>query len=132
MNDLGQWKANKKHGKGRMKYADGSIYEGDWEQDQRHGYGILRLSNGDYYQGNWKNDKKDGDGKYFYKSRGRVLVGEWAKDVAKCGELRDIKLNKPDSTIPKLELIDPVGVLEEAKSELAASRQRDPVIAEQA
>ena len=40
----GEWKASQKNGKGRMKYADGSIYEGEWLDDKRHGHGVLRMS----------------------------------------------------------------------------------------
>ena len=72
---------------------------------------------------------KDGEGRYFYTKRGRVLVGEWANDVAKCGELRDIKLNNPKSTLPKLELLDPEAVLDEARSDVAASRHQHHQVA---
>ena len=32
---------NKRHGKGRQYFADGSSYDGDFVQDLRHGFGQL-------------------------------------------------------------------------------------------
>ena len=58
----------KRHGKGKMKYANGEIYEGSWVDDQRCGYGRLYLPKGFYesysYSGEWKNDLLNGKGKF--------------------------------------------------------------------
>ena len=29
-----------KHGKGKLKYPDGDMYQGEWLKDKRHGYGV--------------------------------------------------------------------------------------------
>ncbi len=43
------------HGKGIMKYADGSIYEGDWVNDVMHGEGIFIYDDGSKYEGEFQN-----------------------------------------------------------------------------
>jgi hypothetical protein len=52
----GDFVEDKKHGRGRMRYADGSVYYGDWVRDQRHGYGEYYYANGDKYCGHWQDD----------------------------------------------------------------------------
>ena len=42
------------------KYPDGSTYEGDYKDDKKHGKGIFRYGNGDVYDGNYKDDMRDG------------------------------------------------------------------------
>ena len=56
------FKNNKRHGKGKMTYHNGVVYEGNWENGKRHGQGTLEYSNGDFYQGNWENGKRHGPG----------------------------------------------------------------------
>ena len=41
-----------------MCYNDGSRYEGDWKNDKKQGKGIIFYNNGSRYEGDWKNDKK--------------------------------------------------------------------------
>jgi len=50
-------------GKGKLTYADESVYIGDFFRGLRHGKGTLRSKSGDTYDGEWKNDKFDGIGK---------------------------------------------------------------------
>ena len=52
----GDFFEDKKHGKGRMRYSDGSVYYGEWKRDQRHGYGEYYYANGDKYCGHWQDD----------------------------------------------------------------------------
>ena len=58
----------KRHGKGKMIYANGEIYEGDWVDDVRCGKGKLyrpKLSGEMYsYEGEWNYDKMNGKGKF--------------------------------------------------------------------
>jgi hypothetical protein len=42
----GDWKKDQPHGKGILKYADGSSYDGGWKNGERHGRGIYRFSDG--------------------------------------------------------------------------------------
>jgi hypothetical protein len=32
---VGDWRDNRRHGKGAFTWADGSVYDGDWENDNR-------------------------------------------------------------------------------------------------
>jgi hypothetical protein len=44
---------NKRHGKGKYIYADGSKYEGEWRYDKMNGKGIHTLCDGSIYDGFW-------------------------------------------------------------------------------
>ena len=51
----GDWKNNKRDGKGEYFLKDGiKIYEGDWKNDKFNGRGIFYYNNGDKYEGDWK------------------------------------------------------------------------------
>ncbi len=67
------------HGKGRMEYTDGRIYEGDWQEGKWHGYGKAIFSNRDCYEGHYHHDQRHGQGKYQW-SDGRCYEGEFHKD----------------------------------------------------
>ena len=75
----GEWKDDKKHGKGCMIWPDGSIYQGHWVNDMRNGKGRYITIKGNMYEGEWKNDKLHGKGKCTYAS-GSVYDGEWIAD----------------------------------------------------
>jgi hypothetical protein len=47
---LGQWKDDKKHGKGKIDFASGDTYTGDWIDGDRTGQGIYIFANGDRYE----------------------------------------------------------------------------------
>ena len=38
-------------------YDNGDKYLGDYKDDKKHGKGIFTLPNGDKYEGDWKDDK---------------------------------------------------------------------------
>lgn len=42
---LGNFKNGKRHGRGVMKWEDGSIFEGEWASDERV-HGLMRMTNG--------------------------------------------------------------------------------------
>ena len=42
---VGQALGEKKHGRGKMFYNNGGIYEGEWEKDLMNGFGVLRNEN---------------------------------------------------------------------------------------
>ena len=78
---IGQWTLdNKRHGKGKQLWPDGSIYEGYWSNDQANGYGRLIHKDGDVYEGEWKDDKTHGRGIYHH-SDGAKYEGEWQNDM---------------------------------------------------
>ena len=58
------WVGNKKHGKGHLKWLDGSReYKGNFKDDERHGEGTYTWDNGTKsYRGKWRNGQKDGVG----------------------------------------------------------------------
>jgi len=53
---VGEWKNNKKHGKGIFTWADGRIYEGNYKDGKKHGKGTFTFANGKVLEGEWKND----------------------------------------------------------------------------
>ncbi|XP_066146577.1 MORN repeat-containing protein 3-like isoform X2 [Euwallacea fornicatus] len=78
----GEWKNDKKAGKGVTITRNGELYEGDMENNYRHGFGVLaqnipstnayRL----FYRGYWKNGKMHGHGLRIY-SDGSFYIGEF-------------------------------------------------------
>ena len=72
----GEWRANRKHGIGRMTYAKAGEYNGFWENGRRHGEGVFTYTNGDVYSGWWKFGEKEGTGCYTFKN-GMKLYGDW-------------------------------------------------------
>ncbi|XP_070806438.1 MORN repeat-containing protein 3 [Pituophis catenifer annectens] len=114
----GEWAWGKRHGWGRMYYKDGAIYEGQWYEDQPGGQGMFRCKNENRYEGSWKDGKKHGPGKFIYLDTGQLYEGYWVADIPKCGTMIDFGRDEaPMPTIypiPKVELADPDGVIEEA------------------
>jgi hypothetical protein len=79
----GEWYQNKRHGKGKLKNAEGTIIlEGIWENNQiknnqiKNGTGTKIYDNGDVYDGEWKEGKHHGKGKYLFVD-GSIYEGEW-------------------------------------------------------
>ncbi len=58
----GDYKNGLYHGKGRLEFKDGSVYEGQFENNKMHGYGKIFFKDGSIYQGNFKNNLRDGTG----------------------------------------------------------------------
>ena len=59
----GDFVDNEMHGKGMYVWADGAKYIGDWQHDERTGQGNYIWANGDQYAGNFKDGFKNGYGK---------------------------------------------------------------------
>ncbi len=72
----GQWYNGKMHGNGTVRWEDGSLYAGQWEHGKRTGNGTYTWSNGDSYVGQWKENQMCGKGTYYY-STGKVKKGIW-------------------------------------------------------
>ncbi|EER03355.1 morn protein, putative [Perkinsus marinus ATCC 50983] len=84
----GNWVNDEREGEGLMFFANGDTYRGQWRQGKRSGLGILVVGEtGDLYEGQWLNDKKEGSGRYYYRSRRKVMVGEWAEDMCRTGSV---------------------------------------------
>ena len=75
----GDWKDDVKDGKGKMTYANGSVYEGDYNNGERHGKGKYTWANGDMYEGDYQDDKRNGNGKYTW-ANGDMYEGDFAKN----------------------------------------------------
>jgi hypothetical protein len=112
---LRQRAPQKIHGKGRIKYADGTSYEGDFKNNVIEGFGTL-IGINHKYEGSWRAGKMHGGGKsYWYSEQeelqetyegeyveglkhgkgeyrwanGRVFKGEWENgEIKKPAEIR--------------------------------------------
>jgi len=78
----GRLKEGLRHGKGEYwSKANGFKYVGDYKNDKKHGKGKYTYPNGDIYNGNWKNGVRHGKGKYSYKEDEGVYEGEWVEGI---------------------------------------------------
>ena len=68
------------HGKGKMTYPNGDVYEGDFHYGRKWSNGKMTYADGSRYQGKWEYDKKIGLGETIY-----------ADDSAKIGRVRTFK-----------------------------------------
>jgi len=71
----GDFVDNRKHGKGKVTYANGDFYEGDWVNDKYHGFGLLS-KDGNTFEGNWVDGKLHGFGRYAFPD-GSVYEGDF-------------------------------------------------------
>jgi hypothetical protein len=74
----GQWDNGKMHGNGMIMWEDGSLYSGQWVHGKRTGYGSYKWASGDRYVGQWKENQLYGPGT-FYHSNGFVEKGFWGE-----------------------------------------------------
>ena len=54
------------HGKGRLTFSNGEVYDGDWHEGKKHGQCYLQRSFGAPYKGQFENDQMHGNGTYKY------------------------------------------------------------------
>ena len=64
-------------GNGVLTYANGDVYEGEFDDDMISGNGRLTCMSGDVYEGGFKNGERSGKGSIFY-ADGTVFEGEFA------------------------------------------------------
>lgn len=101
---IGEWRADKRHGKGRMEWTSGAVYEGQFREDQRHFVtGTMQFLNGDRYEGAWVHNLMHGQGTYTtaddYQFKGLFSHGYISAEghllcpngVRYEGEVRDLK-----------------------------------------
>ena len=84
---FGYWCDDKKNGRGRILYVNGTLYEGDFKNDEYHGYGTLKAQARYYddvseYVGGFENGIKHGKGKET-KESGEIYDGDFVKGVRK-------------------------------------------------
>ena len=63
-----------------MKYVDGSKYDGEWKDDKRNGKGINSYPDESIYDGEWKDDLRHGFGIHTTPI-GLVTEGVWSEDI---------------------------------------------------
>ena len=73
-----------------MTYANKDVYDGEWKNDRKEGRGTMNYHNGDVYEGEFSKGKLHGKGTYTYAS-GDVskAIGEW-KEGKKTGMFQEI------------------------------------------
>ena len=76
----GLWRNDERWGQGTFSWADGNVYDGPFENGERHGQGICRYADGDVYAGQWFCGKKHGRGTYRY-ANGDVYEGQFEHGV---------------------------------------------------
>ena len=60
----GNFKNNKRHGRGIYTSYSGFIYDGEWDQNFMTGKATINYDNGDFYEGKVQDGKRHGYGKY--------------------------------------------------------------------
>ena len=111
----GTWSKGRFHGKGTLKYANGSTYTGEFFEGSKNGHGHYMSSegyeyigdwvggkqtgkaqvsykNGDLYTGKIKDGLRHGHGELFQVSSSRNYKGQWIKDTLQ-GEMEIIDPN---------------------------------------
>ena len=73
---LGEWRDDKRHGRGSDTFASGHRYSGEFQDGQRHGQGTYTFPNGESYVGEWREGKRHGFGTNTFPD-GERHVGEW-------------------------------------------------------
>ncbi|HMT03562.1 MAG TPA: hypothetical protein PKD00_09715 [Burkholderiales bacterium] len=74
----GEFEDDKKNGSGQSTYRDGTIYEGEFKNNKKHGKGILTYPDGTTYEGEFKNNKKYGTGTL--KKGNLIIESQWKND----------------------------------------------------
>eukprot|EP00904_Undaria_pinnatifida_P008783 jgi/Undpi1/5034/HiC_scaffold_19.g08386.m1 len=84
---VGGWEADRRHGKGILRWANGSRYEGYWKAGAIEGKGVFQYGGGDCYRGEFHASKKHGRGVYVW-ANGNSYTGDfcWGA-IAGFGEL---------------------------------------------
>jgi hypothetical protein len=81
----GQWWNGKMHGNGVIRWDDSSSYAGQWFEGKRTGYGTYTWPNGDTYIGKWNENQMCGIGIYYHHD-GRVQKGIWKEKIVRVNE----------------------------------------------
>lgn len=85
----GDYKNDKKEGKGVFKWKSGNIYKGGYHDDERHGYGEMYWTDGSSYKGMWYKGIQHGKGKMEFPN-GVIKEGQFENNIF----LRNDNLNK--------------------------------------
>ena len=69
----------RRHGRGKMTFESGDVYEGEYKDDKQSGRGTYKHASGNVYEGEWKDGDMNGRGKKTY-TDGKVEDGRWEND----------------------------------------------------
>ena len=69
---VGKLKNGKPHGKGILKYTNGSRYVGEFEEGKYQGQGMLTCCDSSTYEGEWEDNHMHG--------RGKLIVEDGVQD----------------------------------------------------
>ena len=69
---VGEIKKGKPHGKGILKYTNGSRYVGEFEEGKYQGQGMLTCCDSTTYEGEWEDNHMHG--------RGKLIIGDDVQD----------------------------------------------------
>ena len=75
----GEWRSNKKSGRGIMDYSNGDVYMGKWENDEQV-KGTMKYNDGSVYKGEWDGLDRRGVGKFVSADKKTELYGVWKRD----------------------------------------------------
>lgn len=70
---------NERHGKGVLKWPNGTIYIGDWFLNKANGRGIISFPKFEHYEGLFINNTFEGEGVYF-NCQGTRFEGLWSNN----------------------------------------------------
>ncbi len=75
------------NGKGKFRYADGSVYTGSFIKNKRSGFGEMIYNFGLTYRGNWVSNEVEGIGDFLEtKSQLKIASGKWKTEKTKEGD----------------------------------------------
>lgn len=72
----GMFKSDFFHGRGKLSWRNGDVFDGDFHRGERTGRGIMKFGNGDSYEGEFLNGLSHGTGTYVWRN-GEVYVGDF-------------------------------------------------------
>jgi len=58
----GNWLGGFRHGKGTMRWVDGTVYEGEWRYGQPCFKGKMTFPSDEVFEGDWANSRRNGQG----------------------------------------------------------------------
>jgi hypothetical protein len=77
----GEFKNDMRHGKGMLRWANGSCYNGYWRNDRRHNVtGKMSFKEGEVYDGHWEENMMHGYGTMWH-NNGMVFKGQFVEGI---------------------------------------------------
>ncbi len=86
---IGEFRNEKRDGKGKYFWNDGDSYDGTWKDDKKHGFGIFKCSDGSKYEGHWKNGYMNGEGTII-SPNGNIFTGTFYMNSMKKGTFTNV------------------------------------------